>query len=58
VIHGVSAEVDYLTDNPSRRCPVIAKAREELAYEPAVDLRDGLVRSLVWYAENRVAATA
>ena len=38
--------------------PDISKAREQLAYEPAVDLRDGLIRSLLWYAENRVAATA
>ncbi len=58
VIHGVSAEADYLIDNPNRRCPDISKAREELAYDPAVDLRDGLIRSLIWYAENRVAATA
>jgi nucleoside-diphosphate-sugar epimerase len=58
VVHGVSAEADYLTDNPNRRCPDIGKAREQLDYAPAVDLRDGLVRSLVWYAENRVAATA
>ncbi len=58
VVHRTSAEADYLVDNPSRRCPVIDKARTELGYEPTVTLDDGLRRSLVWYAENRVAAEA
>jgi nucleoside-diphosphate-sugar epimerase len=43
----------YLTDNPARRCPVITKAKTELGYEPSVSLRDGLRRTLVWYADNR-----
>jgi dTDP-glucose 4,6-dehydratase/UDP-glucuronate decarboxylase len=43
----------YLTDNPARRCPVIAKAQTELGYEPSVSLRDGLRRTLLWYAENQ-----
>jgi nucleoside-diphosphate-sugar epimerase len=58
VIHGVSDELDYLVDNPNRRCPDIAKAREELDYEPVVGFTDGLTRSLVWYAENRTAEAA
>jgi UDP-glucuronate decarboxylase len=37
---------------------VIAKAREQLGYEPEVGLDEGLARSLVWYAENREAASA
>ena len=51
-------EADYLVDNPTRRCPRIAKAREELGYEPVVGLEDGLARSLLWYAENRGGAEA
>ena len=58
VIRQQSDEREYLMDNPNRRCPVIDKARRELGYEPAVDLEDGLRRSLVWYAHNRVAAEA
>jgi dTDP-glucose 4,6-dehydratase/UDP-glucuronate decarboxylase len=58
VIHGVPAEADYLVDNPSRRCPDLTKARDELGYNPAVTLREGLTRSLVWYTGNRVAASA
>ena len=53
-----SAEGDYLVDNPSRRCPVITKARTELGYEPLIDIDEGLRRSLVWYSYNRKAAEA
>ena len=58
VVHDRSAEADYLVDNPSRRCPVIAKARRELGYAPIVDLDEGLRRSLVWYHHNPVAVDA
>jgi nucleoside-diphosphate-sugar epimerase len=58
VIHEPSSEADYLVDNPSRRCPRITKARNELGYEPAVGLDEGLRRSLVWYAEHRGGSDA
>jgi UDP-glucuronate decarboxylase len=58
VVRRSSPEADYLVDNPNRRCPLIAKAREELGYEPTVTLDEGLVRSLHWYAENRSGAEA
>jgi len=58
VILRASDEADYLVDNPTRRRPRIAKAREELGYEPVVGLEDGLERSLLWYAENRGGAEA
>ena len=58
VVRHVSAEADYLVDNPTRRCPVIAKARTELGYEPTIGLDEGLRRALVWYSHNRVAAQA
>lgn len=52
VIHRTSAESDYLVDNPNRRCPDIRKASEELNYEPAVSLEEGLRRSLLWYRDQ------
>ncbi|MGZ8708991.1 MAG: NAD-dependent epimerase/dehydratase family protein [Thermoanaerobaculia bacterium] len=52
VVAGRSDDRDYLVDNPNRRCPVIAKARDHLAYEPTIGLDEGLRRSLVWYTEN------
>jgi UDP-glucuronate decarboxylase len=53
VVRGRSAEVDYLVDNPNRRCPDIAKARQQLQYEPRVTLEEGLRRTLLWYTGNR-----
>jgi nucleoside-diphosphate-sugar epimerase len=58
VVLGRSNEADYLIDNPNRRCPVIAKAREQLGYDPRVNIEDGVSRSLIWYQHNRVAAMA
>ncbi len=52
---GTAAEADYLVDNPNRRCPVIAKARAHLGYQPRVAVEEGMRRSLIWYAHNRTA---
>ena len=58
VVRQASTETDYLVDNPSRRCPVITKARTELGYNPSIGLDEGLRRSLVWYSHNRDAREA
>jgi len=58
VIRQVSTEEDYLIDNPTRRCPLIRKARTDLGYAPAIDLDEGLRRSLVWYSYNQNAPEA
>jgi len=58
VVRRISEDGDYLRDNPTRRCPVITKARTELGYNPTVPLREGLRRSLVWYRDNQSAAEA
>ena len=58
VVQRAAPDGSYLLDNPTRRCPVIAKARTELGYAPSVSLRDGLRRSLMWYGEHRQAAEA
>lgn len=50
-----SQETDYLADNPSRRCPTIAKARAHLGYEPEISVDEGLRRSLIWYHYNQEA---
>jgi UDP-glucuronate decarboxylase len=55
VVRRASEDRAYLADNPNRRCPVIAKAREELGYEPAIGVDEGLRRALIWYGENREA---
>jgi UDP-glucuronate decarboxylase len=58
VVRKASEEAAYLVDNPNRRCPVIAKARAELGYDPAIGVEDGLTRALVWYRDNQVAEEA
>jgi nucleoside-diphosphate-sugar epimerase len=58
VIHQQSSDKDYLTDNPQRRCPVIAKARAELGFEPQMPIEQGLRRTLVWYHANQQAQDA
>jgi len=55
VVKKPSQDGDYLVDNPSRRCPIILKAREHLGYNPAVTLDEGLRRSMIWYSGNREA---
>ena len=54
----VSAAAGYLVDNPERRCPVIAKAREHLGYDPTISLDDGIERTLLWYRDNREGSEA
>jgi dTDP-glucose 4,6-dehydratase/UDP-glucuronate decarboxylase len=53
VVFKTSDDPAYLTDNPTRRCPDIRKARQELGYAPQVDLDEGLRRSIVWYRDNQ-----
>lgn len=53
VTRAQSPDLDYLTDNPNRRCPNIEKARRELGYDPVINLRAGLEKSLIWYSVYR-----
>ncbi|GAA4380845.1 NAD-dependent epimerase/dehydratase family protein [Hymenobacter koreensis] len=41
-----SADQEYLTDNPNRRCPDLTKARTVLGYNPSVRVEDGIRRYL------------
>ena len=51
-----SADPEYLTDNPNRRCPIIKKAREKLGYEPTVAVHDGVRRYLKFLKHEGAAA--
>jgi nucleoside-diphosphate-sugar epimerase len=57
-VRKVSSDLNYLVDNPTRRCPMIAKARIEIGYSPTISLPEGLRRSLIWYRDNSQAAEA
>ena len=39
-------------DDPKRRCPEIRRAKETLGWEPRVPAREGLRRTLEWFAER------
>lgn len=52
VIFGTSEDKDYLTDNPQRRCPSIAKARKLLGYDPEIEIEEGVERYLRFIAES------
>jgi dTDP-glucose 4,6-dehydratase/UDP-glucuronate decarboxylase len=41
-----SADADYLTDNPERRCPDLTKMRRAFGWAPRVTLTQGLGRTL------------
>jgi len=40
-------------DDPKRRCPDIARARELLGWTPEVSAEDGLTRTIEWFTEQR-----
>jgi len=54
VVFSESSDLEYLTDNPNRRCPNISKARIELMFSPKVNLQDGLKKSILWYSKNKL----
>jgi nucleoside-diphosphate-sugar epimerase len=58
VVRQASADKNYLVDNPNRRCPIIAKARNDLGYHPKIDIENGLRRTMIWYGDNREAEDA
>jgi dTDP-glucose 4,6-dehydratase len=40
-------------DDPQRRCPDIGRAKEVLGWEPRVGAREGLKKTLEWFANKR-----
>jgi len=40
------------TDDPTRRCPDIALARRELGWWPRIGLRDGIERTIAYFAQK------
>lgn len=49
---GGGADIHFLPaveDDPQRRCPDISAARDRLGWQPLVNYRDGLARTLDWF---------
>ena len=40
------------TDDPTRRCPDITLARRELGWEPRIGLREGIERTIEYFADR------
>jgi dTDP-glucose 4,6-dehydratase/UDP-glucuronate decarboxylase len=53
-----SDDLNYLVDNPSRRCPNIEKARSRLGFAPKISLKDGLIRTYNYYIDHPIAIDA
>lgn len=51
IVHRVSADPDYLTDNPQRRCPDLSRIRSEFGWAPTVDLDEAISRTLAYYRQ-------
>jgi dTDP-glucose 4,6-dehydratase len=52
---GSSSTIRYIPppeDDPAVRQPDITLARQSLGWEPAVDLTDGLQRTIRWFRES------
>ena len=45
-------------DDPRQRCPDISLAREKLGWEPKVELREGLTRTIAFFEQELAFATA
>jgi dTDP-glucose 4,6-dehydratase len=43
-------------DDPQRRCPDISRAATRLGWVPRVAVREGLARTVEWFADRRIAA--
>jgi UDP-glucuronate decarboxylase len=52
VNYATSADKEYLTNNPQRRCPNIDKARRVLGYAPSISVEDGVTRFLTFIKES------
>jgi UDP-glucuronate decarboxylase len=50
--YAVSEDREYLTNNPQRRCPNISKARRILAYQPQIEVEEGVRRFLQFVKES------
>jgi nucleoside-diphosphate-sugar epimerase len=54
-VTGSASEIVYEPrpeDDPTQRRPDITRAQSELAWNPEVDLADGLARTAAWFRER------
>jgi UDP-glucuronate decarboxylase len=58
VIFQASADTNYLTHNPERRCPDISRAHTKLNYRPSIQVEAGVERFLnfLWHEQQNPAS--
>ena len=49
ILFKINSDINYLKDNPKRRCPDILKAKKDLSFKPTVKLSDGLKKTYEFY---------
>ena len=52
---GSPSRIEYQplpVDDPTRRCPVIDRARERLQWSPRIGIEEGLRRTIAWLARQ------
>lgn len=52
ITYRISYDKDYLTDNPTRRCPDLSKAKRLLGYKPTIKVGEGICRFLQFLQES------
>ncbi|MBU8822030.1 SDR family oxidoreductase [Mycolicibacterium goodii] len=53
---GSASSIEFLPlgeDDPQRRCPDISAAREQLGWQPRMGCREGLARTIKWFAAQQ-----
>jgi len=58
-LSGSSSQIRFIdrpVDDPSVRRPDITRAKDLLGWEPSVEVRDGLARTIEWFRAQRVRA--
>ena len=52
IIYYKNSDINYLKDNPNRRCPDISKARKLLNFNPSILPKEGIKRYLTFLKDN------
>jgi UDP-glucuronate decarboxylase len=52
ISYQTSEDPQYLKDNPQRRCPDISRARKVLGYAPEIEVKEGVLRYLMYLKEE------
>lgn len=55
LVKSTSDDLNYITDNPQRRCPDLSKARSILGYHPEISLAEGMTRYLTHLQQVRLS---